>query len=915
VTWEQLAARLSRFAVTGETLEQYLAADSSTKLATKDCGWWVGGVFSPRERRKANLRYRSVLTLDLDHLDLFDEDAVVDALSGVAFLLHSSHSHRPEAPRLRLVAPLTRDVGPVEYEAVGRKVAEMVGLPFFDATGFQVSRIMFWPSRSADGEEYLHVGDGDWLDPDAVLAEYDDGQGGDWQDFGAWPTCPGEGPPRDPTKTAADPLSKPGVIGAFCRAFSVPEAIDVFDLPYVPSGGGSGRYSYTGGTSADGAIYYEEDGHLYSWHESDPARGNHNAWDLVRLHLYGHLDAGQTGVAVQDRESQHRMTSMALDMPEVLAELPERDRRGGAEDFDVLEVDDDVETGGGSPGEADGSAGTADGEPEGEPSGKPVSRALSVEQEWLDRIAAADTDRALRVDVAEGIRADTRLRDPLSREMLAQAWARRLSDLLGVKVGIGKAREALAPVRRLGSIEAPAWLKGWLYVQQEDVFFHVGSKTRLSTKAFNLTYAAEMHGLAERDDGLLGQTATHFATALVDVDKVARAMYMPRMGERFAINGETCVNLYDPSKLPATPSSEDLAADSDEGCRGRQAVAAVRRHLDWLLADDRERRLLLDWMAWQVQRPGELVRWAPLICGEEGDGKTALAELLQGVMGGENVRVLDTTQLSSAFTGWAHGQALIVCEEVYVPGHNRYEVVNRLKPYITNAVIEVHAKRHDPFNAPNTANYLLLTNHDDALPMEEGSRRYFALRTRFADPGELKAALSAEPGYFDTLFTAIREQRGALRRWLLDHEFSEEFVAARTAPATQQRQRMVALSRSDEELGIEDMLSAGVPYVTEAVLSTKHLADALRREGVQVRTRSLSKALSKARWVSLADVVGGDNRVRVDGHQLRVWVKKGELPVDRDVREWAADVLAASGLGKQFDDNMSENEQQQVEGR
>lgn len=319
VSWSKLAERLQKFKVTPETFEEYLNAGND-KLAIKDCGWFIGGPMDPPERRKANLVHRDVLCLDADHLDSWDVGGLIAHFEdeGYEFVCHSSHSHSEDEPRLRFVFPFSRPVEPREYEAIARMVAGEAGIDMFDDTTYQVSRVMFLPSRSVDGDEFSHHAKGKPVDPDEVLGQY-----GDWRDWGSWPVSSREQQlSRDPSKKAEDPYTKPGAIGAFNRLFEVPYAIEKFDLPYVPSGMGEDRYSYAGGSSVDGAIYYPDDGHLYSWHESDPARGNRNAWDLVRLHRFGDLDAGMADdTPVAQLESQKAMLAFAMGIPDVATEL------------------------------------------------------------------------------------------------------------------------------------------------------------------------------------------------------------------------------------------------------------------------------------------------------------------------------------------------------------------------------------------------------------------------------------------------------------------------------------------------------------------------------------------------------------------------------------------------------------------
>ena len=495
----------------------------------------------------------------------------------------------------------------------------------------------------------------------------------------------------------------------------------------------------------------------------------------------------------------------------------------------------------------------------------PVSEAdwlkVGAEDVWIDRIRACGDAEQLRREMAVGIRSDRTLQaDPVARERVVKAWRERIGSLCGVTVRITDARRELRS--KTAGVVSAGWLDPWVYVQQEDAFVHRDSKIRLSTKAFDLTYAREAAAAMGMDpQEATGASATRVATALADVKKVLRTLYMPVCGQFFRLDGGEYLNLYRPDQVVGMP---DPMTAGDWA-----AVAEWKAHLKWLLAHEEERELLLDWMCHQVRHPGKKIRWAVLLCGQEGDGKTAFSALLSAVMGHGNVRVIDSHQLESPFTAWSHGAAVGVLEEVYVPGHNRHEVVNRLKSRITNDVIEVHAKGRDPYNAPNTMNYLAFTNHEDALPQAEGGRRWLALRTRYT-PSTLREALAKDPQHFERLFATIEDHAGGLRRWLFERPFSALWQPDRPAHETAFLRRMRALSVSEESALLEDMIDAQVPGVTELAVSVSHLTSAVKqRRGIQMRTRAVSKALADAGFRCLG-------RQRVAGQRLRVWTKDGE---------------------------------------
>lgn len=334
--WSELLDRLSHFVVTNETVAQYKAASRDRQAEIKDVGGFVGGYC--KDGNRSTTTSRSVLCLDADYAD---SDLWPDwqLISDCAAAVYSTHKHTPEAPRIRLVIPLARDVDPDEYAAIGRRVAADLGIDKFDDTTFQAQRLMYWPSRPADGEEVFRWQDGPMLDPDAVLARYDD-----WHDISAWPVSSREVEASHKSATLQkDPLTKPGLVGAFCRTYSIQEAIEHF-LPdvYLPCDD-PGRYTYAGGSTAAGAVVYE-DKFLYSHHATDPANTGHsqNAWDLVRIHRFGGLDVNKdTDTPATKLPSYKAMAELAMG-DEAVRTTVVNDRIGDVSgDFDEITDDDD----------------------------------------------------------------------------------------------------------------------------------------------------------------------------------------------------------------------------------------------------------------------------------------------------------------------------------------------------------------------------------------------------------------------------------------------------------------------------------------------------------------------------------------------------------------------------------------------
>lgn len=285
ILWSQLLQKLERPTVTQESYEEYMKLPKAEQDRIKDVGGFIGGSLKDGRRKAENVQERQIITLDADFASptlLGDMEIQI----GYGYAVYSTHKHNPEKPRLRVLIPLEHSVTPDEYEAIARKVAEDIGIDYFDDTTYQPGRLMYWPSASSNGDYLFEYYDQPWINPENILSQYPD-----WTDTSYWPESSRAGEQRKSVaKKQGNPCEKKGIIGAFCRTYSIEDAIEKF-LPdvYEPCAM-PGRYTYKEGSTAAGLVLYD-DKFAYSNHATDPAGGKLcNAFDLVRLHRFGHLD-------------------------------------------------------------------------------------------------------------------------------------------------------------------------------------------------------------------------------------------------------------------------------------------------------------------------------------------------------------------------------------------------------------------------------------------------------------------------------------------------------------------------------------------------------------------------------------------------------------------------------------------------
>lgn len=620
-----------------------------------------------------------------------------------------------------------------------------------------------------------------------------------------------------------DPKSKKGLIGLFCRTFTMEEVIERW-LPQVFEfqEGSERRLNYLqGGGSPGGAFVSDCREYIVNMHNTDPLQGRAtNKWDLVRHYVFGDQDDGADPLdlaVITSRPSHIAMASLVAALPEIKAVL----RAAKTE-----------------------TAGT-----------------------WLDRVAAAVDQFDLR-EVADEIKGETGL-DMIALEQLAGLIQARFKAF-DIKVPLSLARSlvGISPKgKRLPGPAGvtPAWARTWCFITDCDGFFDLSTQEKVSERGFNALHQRNMKPFADAFGNV--PLASHYALDEWRLPCVAHLIYMPSAGATFEMLGSTWANTYRPGSVTkATTYAEELSG-------GWLAVETLKAHLRKFLPDCRERRLFTSWLAYNVQLPGVKIRWAPYLHGYEGDGKSFFVALLAAAMGARQVRTVSGSTLQSNFTDWAMGYAVVAIEEMKQHGHDRHEVMNRIKPFITNGQVEIHPKGKASYDAPNTANYLILSNYLDGAPIDESSRRYMFLSSSIRQDEVLELN---KAGYFDDLFAILAEHPGAIRSWLLDFKLDDEFDANGHAPVTDIRKTVIELSRTETESVARDAIEFGVEGVCSTAISSAHLTSFLidkLGDEAEIKTTRTNSLLTRLGFRLL-------DRRKWRGDMRKIWIKGSD-------RSWA----------------------------
>jgi predicted P-loop ATPase len=233
-----------------------------------------------------------MITLDVDYADSLFPVEFDTRFPGVAAVIYNTRSDREKSRRFRVVIPFAEEVqDAAQYEAAARKMAELLGIDLFDPTTFQAERMMYWQSLSSDQPKVFEVFEGEPISAECLLSLY--GNNEEWRDIRNWAFKSDQ---EKETRAivskamAQNPREKAGLVGAFCRAYSVPAAIEKYLSDVYEIAPGNDRYTYKAGHSVGGMIVFD-DLFCFSYHSTDPISDGHayNAYDLVRVHKFGHL--------------------------------------------------------------------------------------------------------------------------------------------------------------------------------------------------------------------------------------------------------------------------------------------------------------------------------------------------------------------------------------------------------------------------------------------------------------------------------------------------------------------------------------------------------------------------------------------------------------------------------------------------
>lgn len=490
---------------------------------------------------------------------------------------------------------------------------------------------------------------------------------------------------------------------------------------------------------------------------------------------------------------------------------------------------------------------------------------MAASDDWLGRVVNAD-EPTLRNVVIPAIAADRTI-EMLDRERLALLVKERLG-VFQIPATIGQCRKMVS-MQKVDTVETdigvPAFATAHLYIENGDLFFDTATATEKTYATFRANYNREMPSKPNGDK----EDAAKWCLERWGMRTVFDTMYVPCNEPIFTYQGRKHANLYTPASLPevteyttaGVTGIQTFASLLERFCGGRQDVYGT----------------LLAWMAFNVQNPGNKVRWAPILKGVQGDGKSLITSVMAAAMGERNVSSVGPSVVMNqgGFTDWAHGACVIGMEELKMEGKNRYAMANAFKDNVTNSRVTINRKGRGLLPIINISNFIAYTNFTDAVPLEDNDRRWFVVFSPYRTIHDLLAANGLttvdELGRtFDAVWHAVHKCPGELRKWLLEMPVPESFKPDGHAPDTPEKASMRASGEDETHSIARQVIATGAHGVSVEALSTACLSKAIERvyltEGIETpKTTKLTKMLTDLGYMS-------HGLVKWNGYPHRVWV-------------------------------------------
>lgn len=421
----------------------------------------------------------------------------------------------------------------------------------------------------------------------------------------------------------------------------------------------------------------------------------------------------------------------------------------------------------------------------------------------------------------------------------------------------------------------------------------IPSGEKLNSAQFKATYGGYIFALDAANSKVTRNAFEAFTESLqLKFPQASAACFRPDLAPGMIIHEEglSLVNTYVPVPVP------------------RQAgdVTPFITHLKKLLPNERDQLILLSYMAACVQYPGVKFQWCPLVQGVEGNGKTLFTRCVARAVGKRYVHLPQADDIGNKFNSWLVGKIFCGVEDIYVP-ESKAEIIEIIKPMITSEDLGTQGKGKDQVTNAVCCNFLLNSNHKDAVRKTQNDRRFCIFYTAQQQAGDLIRDGMAG-NYMLDMYHWLKHQNGYaivsefLHTWAIPDDYNPATKMHR-APETSSTALAIAMSQGGVEQEIAEAVAEGRPGFAGGWISSVALDRLLRgikaeRKIPQNKRRELLASLGYIPHPALPDGRTQSNSMIDGGSKPRLFIRGGGdfCAVDSPAKV-LADYIAAQQLG------------------
>lgn len=311
--------------------------------------------------------------------------------------------------------------------------------------------------------------------------------------------------------------------------------------------------------------------------------------------------------------------------------------------------------------------------------------------------------------------------------------------------------------------------------------------------------------------------------------------------------GRKGINIYKPAKIIGRPGDP----------------SRFLRHIGFLLPDQNDQKILLDYLAHNIKYPGHKIPWAPVIQSAEGAGKGIIKHLMDYCIGDVYTyppNAKELTESGAKFNAWMRAKLFILCDEIKVD--DKRDMIEVLKPLISEDKNEIQGKGVDQDKEDNFANWLFFTNYKDAVPINQNSRRFCIFYSAFQSVKQLEAWGLTE-AYFNDLYGWMKVEGSAIMYdYFINHYPLERGAIPMRAPNTSSTPEVLRCSMSASERIIYDSIEDNIPGFRGGWLSD-----------IAVRKRLIEMGNSRTTITGVHKIINGMGYVEV-GRAPRFFIEE-----------------------------------------